>query len=116
METELQNTVQIAWKQVAVEASHALSLLDAERLEDLAHSCRAFNRDLPDLLEKDPAAALLEARRATGAVATLAQVLEATRANLQVLYRLYRFQSDSDVYCSGKKPLWDLQESANGHN
>jgi hypothetical protein len=70
-------------KQVVREASRALALLDADRLEELACACRALRCDSLDKLELRR-----QAREAAGEMAVLARVLDATRANLQVMSRL----------------------------
>jgi hypothetical protein len=70
-------------KQVVREASQALALLDANRLEELACACRALRCD-----RMDPAELRRQAREATAEMAVLARVLDATRANLQVMNRL----------------------------
>jgi hypothetical protein len=77
-------------KELVVEASRALARLDATRLEELALSCQALNRDLAQANgDGDGRAALAaEAREAKGDMAVLARVLEATQANLNVMNRL----------------------------
>ncbi|MGA3371859.1 MAG: hypothetical protein ABSC48_08880 [Terracidiphilus sp.] len=82
-------------KELVVEASRALARLDAARLEELALSCQALNRDLEfDLAHGDHgdgdgrAALAREAREAKGDMAVLARVLEATQDNLNVMNRL----------------------------
>jgi hypothetical protein len=47
-------------KELVVEASRALARLDAERLEELALSCQALNREL---VRSDPAQQALDADR-----------------------------------------------------
>lgn len=70
------------------EASRALSLLDAGRLEELALSCMALNREieLADNARREEMA--LEAREAQGDMAVFGRLLEATRANLAVMARI----------------------------
>jgi len=83
-------------KQLVTEASRALATLDADRLEELALSCQALNRDLNRDLYRDPGPAgaaargalAQQAREAAGDMAVFAHVLDATRANLRVLRRL----------------------------
>ena len=72
-----------ALQQIVTEASRALALLDADRLEELARACAALTRD-----HFDPADLGREARGCAGDMAVLARVLEATRANLAVMDRL----------------------------
>ena len=40
-------------KQLVAEASQALACLDADRLEELARSCQALNRELPNLQREE---------------------------------------------------------------
>jgi hypothetical protein len=70
------------------EASRALARLDAERLEELARTCAALQRDLriADAIERAEFAR--EARHAAGDMAVFGRVLEATRSNLEVMRRL----------------------------
>ena len=71
-----------------VEASLALARLDADRLEELALSCQALNRDLSAWSGQERAEMARQAREAAGEMAIFARVLEATRANLDVMSRL----------------------------
>ena len=78
-------------KQLVSEASRALASLDADRLEELALSCQALNRDLATqsvMTAAERAALARQAREAAGDMAVLGRVLEATRANLKVMRRL----------------------------
>ncbi len=70
-------------KELVIEASRALARLDADRLEELALSCQALNRDLPLPASPERAALAVEARAAAGEMAAFARVIEATRANLR---------------------------------
>ncbi len=75
-------------KELVVEASHALARLDAPRLEELALSCQALTRTR---IPEDPSERALLAQQAGEAqtdMAVFARVLEATRANLNVMKRL----------------------------
>jgi len=75
-------------KEIVIEASRALARLDAARLEELAISCQALTRSLnpTDLDERKLRAR--QAREAKGDMAVFARVIEATRANLNVMNRL----------------------------
>lgn len=91
-------------KELVVEASQALARLDADRLEELALTCQVLNRDLSRNADGDangdagfnPAPAAVaerrdlasQAREAVADLAVFGRVLEATRANLQVMCRL----------------------------
>lgn len=88
-------------KELVREASEALARLDADRLEELAHCCRALNREQNrernsgeasrvdtqrDIEQKADLAR--QAREAAGEFVVFTRVLEATRANLDVMTRL----------------------------
>ncbi len=75
-------------KALVAEASQALARLDAARLEELALSCAALNREMPPVTARESEMLVREAREAVGEMAVFARVLEATRANLQVMKRL----------------------------
>ena len=115
-------------KELVVEASRALTRLDANRLEELALSCQALNRDLvqSDWLHGDAAdrkSLALECKEAEGDMAVFARVLEATRANLNVMNRLRELRVGHLEYREG--PLeyggsqasgWVRTESGHGNN
>jgi hypothetical protein len=115
-------------KELVVEASRALARLDADRLEELALSCQALNRDLvqSDTVQEDGdgrAALAREAREAAGDMAVFARVLEATRANLNVMNRLRELRAGSLEYGEGhakyggpQMPEWRRTESGHGDN
>jgi len=93
-------------KELVVEASQALARLDAERLEELALCCQALNRDLAqnELAHGDAAgraALALECQEAKGDMAVFARVLEATRANLNVMSRLRELHDGRLEYRQG---------------
>ncbi|HEY1803002.1 MAG TPA: hypothetical protein VGG45_00845 [Terracidiphilus sp.] len=75
-------------KELVVEASRALALLDAPRLDELAASCEALNRDLDSMDVGEKKELARQAREATADMSVLARVLEATRANRNVMRRL----------------------------
>lgn len=86
-------------KEIVQEASRALAHLDAERLEELAHSCHALNRELQ---QPDARIRLFEeARSSQRQMALLASVLDATRANLRVLRQLSAMRIDRVEYGPG---------------
>ena len=93
-------------KELVVEASRALSRLDADRLEELALCCQALNRDLAqnELSQQDGdarAALALECKEAKGDMAVFARVLEATRANMDVMSRLRELRTGRLEYLQG---------------
>jgi len=77
-------------KELVAEASHALAQLDASRLEELALSCHVLNRSLSlrGGSAADRARMAREASEAAPAMQVFARVLEATRANSNVMNRL----------------------------
>ncbi len=75
-------------KELVVEASRALARLDAGRLEELALSCEALNRELSSLSADEKRELAGQAREATADMAVFARVLDATRANRNVMNRL----------------------------
>ena len=115
-------------KELVIEASQALARLDADRLEELALSCQALNRDLVEQQftpqDGDGRAALArESREAVGDMAVFARVLEATRANLSVMNRLRELRGGRLEYREGgldsggsQRPGWRRTESGHGDN
>jgi hypothetical protein len=83
-------------RELVVEASLGLARLDADRLEELALSCRALNRDLPPRSDLERSEWVRQAQEAQPELAVLGRVLEATRANLEVMNRL-RDRGGSDL-------------------
>ncbi len=60
-------------KELVVEASRSLARLDADRLEELALSCQALNRDIAPAGTKQRAELARQAREAAGDMATFRQ-------------------------------------------
>ena len=75
-------------KALVVEASRALALLNAPRLEELAVSCEALNRNLDRMGADEKRELARQAREAQADMSVLKRVLEATRANRNVMRRL----------------------------
>lgn len=76
------------WKIILADASHALTQLDAARLEEMAISCAALVRDRQEV-HCDPHWRPKTVPCVTEPeIAIFTRVLEATRANLQVLHRV----------------------------
>jgi plasmid stability protein len=109
-------------KELVVEASRALALLDADRLEELALSCQALNRDLeyrslePEGRTAMRAALAVQAREAAGEMAVFGRVLEVTRANLDVMNRLRELRSGQLEYGGPQARGWSRTESEHGNN
>jgi hypothetical protein len=80
-------------KSLIQEACSALAQLDAERLEELARSCRALNQSplRASWVER-------EARAASAELLVLRSVLAATRANFDVLARVLRLRERPLAY------------------
>jgi hypothetical protein len=100
-------------KDIVVEASKALARLDADRLEELARSCEALNRDLPQRNPEVRANLARQANEAAAEMAVFARVLEATRANLNVMQRLRDLRAGRLEY--GEIPLQGWVRTENGH-
>ena len=75
-------------RELIAEATQALARLEADRLEELALSCQVLNRDLAELAPGRRASIVRQSREAARDMAVFARVLDATRANLQVMKRL----------------------------
>ena len=110
-------------KELVVEASRALSRLDADRLEELALSCQALNRALVHEDAEAHAMLALEAKDAAGDMAVFARLLEATRANLNVMNRLRELRTGRLEYREGRlepgvsqASAWRRTESGHGDN
>jgi hypothetical protein len=84
----MQKIPQPELKNMLVEATHALAHLDAGRLEEMALSCAALVRDVNQFRCETK----IESEAGSGEdiqeIAIFARVLEATRANLNVMRRL----------------------------
>jgi hypothetical protein len=98
-------------KALVLEASRALARLDAERLEELAISCQALNRDLaPDIR------LARQAREAAGEMSVFARVLDVTRTNLKVMYRLRELRAGRTHYGEAQAGSWARTEAGHGDN
>ncbi len=85
-------------KDVLAEASQALARLDADRLEEMVHGCQALGRELETAGPEKRAALARQSAEATKDLAILARVIEATRANLNVMNRLRELRGDRLEY------------------
>ncbi len=127
-----------ALKEIVSEAARALAQLDADRLEELALSCRAFNRELTrdpareetgdsppvpnrdrnsgslPIKESERARLAAEARAARHDMATFARILEATRANVQVIESLRALRSGRLEYTAGPTVDFDRRWGSTG--
>lgn len=116
MERSVECRVRPELRELVLEASRALARLDAERLEELALSCRALNCGLSGLDVAERARVAREAREAAGDMAVFARVLDVTRANLRVLNRLQQMHEGRPEYRPQPAGDWTLTESSHGNN
>ncbi len=99
-----------------MEASRALARLDAGRLEELALSCQALNRDLAFPKPREHAALAEQAREVAVDMAVFSRVLEATRANLNVMLRLRELRDGRLEYSENQVRGWKRLGSEHGDN
>lgn len=100
-------------KEIVVEASRALAQLDAERLEELALSCQALNRDFAAGTMQDRSLLAVQAHQANREMAVFSHVLDATRANLEVLNRARERRANRLEY--GQPLVRNWVRTGNGH-
>jgi hypothetical protein len=127
-----------ALRELVVEASRALARLDADRLEELALCCQALtrdqalmrdqaltceqamtlesNRDLLPIKKSERERLAAEARDAQGDMAVFARVLDATRANVQVIERLRALRAGRLEYDEWGRPRWPSPLGGHGEN
>jgi hypothetical protein len=109
-------------REVIVEAAMALARLDAQRLEELAFSCQALNRDMTPLTTQNRAELARQGREAAGEVGVFGRVLEATEANLQVLNSLRELREGKLEYrggtgvIAGGRGHWAVTGSGHGND
>ena len=87
------------------EASQALALLDAKRLEELAVSCRVLNGAVSSREVEDAAAEM----------AILGRVLDATGANLKVMRRLREVRAGRIEYGEEQARGWTAENVHGKH-
>lgn len=109
-------------KALVVEASLALARLDAERLEEMALSCQALHCDLSSWSGQERTEMARESRESAGEMAVFERVLEATRANLEVMGRLRELRAGKREYGSSfslgssGKVEWRRKGNGNGNH
>ena len=101
-------------KDLVVKTSRALARLDAGRMEELALSCQSLNRELAAVNLEQREALAIQAREAAGDMAVFARVLEATRANLQVMNRLRELREGRLEYGESAARISAGAESGHG--
>jgi hypothetical protein len=100
-------------KDIILEASRALALLDSNRLEELALSCQALNR-CP--FREDFAWQARQAREAQRDLAVFGRVLDATRANIAVLRASRKSREGRLEYCREEGSTSSQVETSNGNH
>lgn len=105
-------------KRIIREASQALALLDADRLEELALSCQALNQDFKRVSAGDRVVLAKQAQDSAREMAVFARVLEATRANLNVMRRLRELREGRLEYreTGSRTRHWALTGESHGDN
>jgi hypothetical protein len=101
---------------LVAEASRALVQLDAERLEELALSCQALNRNLPDAKETPVPRAKRELCEAKQEMASFGRVLEVTRGNLYVMRQVRNFEQGLLEYGGAGRTGWRQGATRDGNN
>lgn len=102
-------------RELVVEASLALARLDAARLEEMALSCQALNGGLVQAGNGERVEWERQAREARGEMAVFGRVLDATRANLEVMNRL-RERRAARLEYGGIRGPWALAENGHGNH
>ncbi len=101
-------------RELVAEASCALARLDRARLEELALSCEALNRELTPMSAEEKARLSQQAGGAAGDMAVFARVLDATRANLNVMKKLRELRVDRLEYSERQECAASSAEGGNG--
>lgn len=103
-------------RQIVREASQSLVSLDAARLEELAACCEALTCDLKSARTAERAELARQAADAASEMAVLARVLEATRANVQVMRRIRELREEGLEYSAPvlSTRVLDAPEKAHG--
>ena len=103
-------------KDVVREASRALARLDADRLEEMALSCQALNRDLDRISPQNRAILAAQSKEALGEMKVFAKVLEATRDNLAVMNRIRDMSANRLEYGEVSVRGWVHTENGHGND
>jgi hypothetical protein len=93
-------------RELVVEASVALARLDADRLEELALSCRALNRDPAGMSGDERAEWRRQTLDASREVEVFGRVLDATRVNAEILNRVRERKRERLEYPAGRDTGW----------
>jgi hypothetical protein len=116
MQQGMESGVRPALKALVAEATQALALLDAERLEELARSCEALNRELAEAGPKERAAMARDAADAAKGMAVFSRVMDVTRSNGRVLRRLIELRAGQTEYSPFADAPVKMLESGDGHD
>ena len=111
MEQAITRLVRPELKVLVAEAAQSLAKLDVERLEELALSCQALNRDA---IEGNRYTSALEAKAAKQDMALLAKIMEATRTNAAILSRLRELRAGRVEYSVGRDSTASSTEVCDG--
>lgn len=103
-------------RELVVEASQALARLDSNRLEELALSCQALNRELTPFNAEGRAGFARQVHEAVREMEVFQRVLEATRSNLNVMKRLHELRAGRLEYGESQARGWAETESGHGNN
>ena len=103
-------------KELVGEACHALARLDTRRLEELELCCQALNRAMMPPNPALMANRARQARDAAGEMAVFARIIDATRANLNVMKRLRELRTRHLEYGGEQTQYWTNSESGNGNH
>jgi hypothetical protein len=103
-------------KELVGEASQALACLDTMRLEELAQCCQTINREMTPANSAVRADHARQAGEAAEELAVFARVMEATRANLNVMKRLRELCCGRLEYSGEQIRQWPSSESGNGNH
>jgi hypothetical protein len=101
-------------KELVVEASRALARLDATRLEELALSCQVLTRSRDPENPRECELLARQAREAETDMAVFTRVLDATRANLNVMKRLRELRMGLLEYTERQARGGERAEAGNG--
>ncbi|MGA7858788.1 MAG: hypothetical protein WCA11_12710 [Terracidiphilus sp.] len=106
--------VQPELKEIIAEASRALAHLDAGRLEELASSCEALNREMNAAGAAGHRALAKGASEAVKEMAVFSRVLTATRANVEVMNFLQELRAARLEYSPQTGRQWMPAKASHG--
>lgn len=116
MQHPRQSTGRPALRELVLEASRSLAQLDANRLDELAISCRALIRDVEPSKSVGRGCLASEVSDAAREMVAFARVLDATRANMRVMRQMMEFQKELPEYGPVAGEGWLATETKHGDN